>query len=471
MRKKVSLGIVFVLFPLFMFNLIDFSRETDIWFIFSHGRYILSNGFPHIEMLTMHSDLKFVMQQSGFSIIMYLLYKYFGSIGIVAFIGIINIAILFFLYKLCMVLSSNNRYFSFLFSSVIDLFLVLLFIIPRPQIVSLLIFLILIYILEKYIRFNDKIILFLPLLSLILVNTHASMWLMFFVLCMPYVLELFIDHIRKKDKKIVKLIIIIFVSFLVGFINPYGYEAMFYSINSYGVDLINKFILEMSHVDIFSAERMVVYNSYFYILLFIIQLFIFIKSRKEYAIHEFLLFLGLSFMAFLNIRNISIFLICSFPFIIKSIKKMFSTEIPIKVFIVGLLIILMFFIYRGINGSYKLTYKKIDGALEYINNNYDKNIIMFNDFIDGPYLEYNHYRPYIDTRAEVFIKKMNKKKDIFAEYANVTTGKINYDKFIDEYNFKIFIVEEDSEIYKYLNNNSNYKNVYHDKYRYIYERK
>ena len=37
-------------------------------------------------------------------------------------------------------------------------------------------------------------------------------------------------------------------------------------------------------------------------------------------------------------------------------------------------IILMFFIYRGINGSYKLTDTKIDVALEYINNNYDKNI-------------------------------------------------------------------------------------------------
>ena len=471
MRKKVSLGIVFVLFPLFMFNLIDFSRETDIWFLLSHGRYVLSNGFPHIEMLTMHSNLKFVMQQSGFSIIMYLLYKYLGSIGIVTFIGIVNAVILLFLYKLCMLLSSNNKYFSFLFSSIIDLFLVLLFIIPRPQIVSLLIFLILIYILEKYIRFNDRTILFLPLLSFILVNMHSSMWLMFFVLCMPYVLELFIDHIRKKDKKIVKLIIIIFVSFLVGFINPYGYEAMFYSINSYGIDLINDFVAEMSRVDVLSTKRLVVYISYFYIIFFTIQLFVFKKNRKEYSIHEFLLFIGLSFMAFLNVRNIAIFLICSFPFIIKSIKKMFSTEIPIKVFLVGLLFILMFFICNGINGSYNLTYKKIDGALEFVNNNYDKNIVIFNDFDDGPYLEYNHYRAYIDTRAEVFIKKMNKRKDIFFEYIDVITGKIDYDKFIDEYNFKIFIVEKNSEIYKYLNHNSNYKNVYHDKYRYIFEKK
>ena len=56
MRKKVSLGIVFVLFPLFMFNLIDFSRETDIWFIFSHGRYILSNGFQEVQLRKLRSS-------------------------------------------------------------------------------------------------------------------------------------------------------------------------------------------------------------------------------------------------------------------------------------------------------------------------------------------------------------------------------------------------------------------------------
>ena len=183
MKRKVSLGIVFILFPLFMFCIMDFSRETDIWFLLSHGRYILSNGIPHIEMLTMHSNLKFVMQQPGFSIIMYLLYKYVGSVGIITFIGLINILILFFLYKLCLLISSGNKYFSFLIASIIDLLLVLLFVIPRPQVISLLIFLILIYILEKYIRKDSKIVFFLPLLSLILINMHSAMWLMFFVLC------------------------------------------------------------------------------------------------------------------------------------------------------------------------------------------------------------------------------------------------------------------------------------------------
>ena len=471
MKKKVSLGIVFLLFPLFMFCIMDFSRETDIWFLLSHGRYILSNGIPHIEMLTMHSNLKFVMQQPGFSIIMYLLYKYVGSVGIITFIGLINILILFFLYKLCLLISSDNKYFSFLIASIIDLLLVLLFIIPRPQVISLLIFLILIYILEKYIRKDSKIVFFLPLLSLILINMHSAMWLMFFVLCMPYVVELVYYYFIKKDNKIKKLILIMIVSFIVGFINPYGYESMFYSINSYGISIINNYVTEMNNVNIFSNKNMVQYNSYLFIVLFLIQLIIIILNRKKYTIHEYLLFFGLSLMAFMNLRNISIFLLCSFPFVIKPIIKKFKTVISIKIFAIFIVAILSFYIYNCINGTYVIKDKKMSDILVYMNNNYSKNIKIFNYFDDGPYLEFNNYRAYIDTRAEVFIKKMNKKKDIFYEYIDIIMGTKNFDEFSKEYDFKVFIIEKDSILYKKLKNNDDYKIVYQNKYNSIFEKK
>ena len=471
MKKKVSLGIVFLLFPLFMFCIMDFSRETDIWFLLSHGRYILSNGIPHIEMLTMHSNLKFVMQQPGFSIIMYLLYKYVGSVGIITFIGLINILILFFLYKLCLLISSDNKYFSFLIASIIDLLLVLLFIIPRPQVISLLIFLILIYILEKYIRKDSKIVFFLPLLSLILINMHSAMWLMFFVLCMPYVVELVYYYFIKKDNKIKKLILIMIVSFIVGFINPYGYESMFYSINSYGISIINNYVTEMNNVNIFSNKNMVQYNSYLFIVLFLIQLIIIILNRKKYTIHEYLLFFGLSLMAFMNLRNISIFLLCSFPFVIKPIIKKFKTVISIKIFAIFIVAILSFYIYNCINGTYVIKDKKMSDILVYMNNNYSKNIKIFNYFDDGPYLEFNNYRAYIDTRAEVFIKKMNKKKDIFYEYIDIIMGTKNFDEFSKEYDFNVFIIKKDSLLYKKLKKDDSYKIVYQNKYNSIFEKK
>lgn len=309
MKKKYSLGIVFLIIPILLFSFINFSRESDIWFLISHGRYIISHGFPHIEMLTMHSNFKFVMQQSGFSIIVYLLYKYIGSVGIIAFLGILNAFIIFFLYKLCLLLSSNNKYFSFLFAAIIDLLLELSFIAPRPQVLSLLLFLILIYLLEKYVKNDSKIIYFIPLVSLILVNMHSSMWLLLFVLCLPYVVELFIDLTLKKNKKIIKLIIVLFISFGVGFINPYGYEAMFYVFNTYGISAINSYITEMGMVNFFSNSDIISYNSFLIIFCIVIEVVIILKNIRKYSIHSILLFLGLALMSIMNIRNFSIFLV------------------------------------------------------------------------------------------------------------------------------------------------------------------
>lgn len=472
MKKNISLGIVFLLLPLLFFALIDFSRETDIWFLFSHGRYVLSHGFPHTEFLTIHKGFEFVMQQSGFSIIIYLLYKYIGSIGVISFVGLVNILIIFFLYKLCMLISSNNKYFSFLFASVIDLLLELSFIIPRPQIVSILLFLILIYILERYLRADckSKIIYFIPLLSIVLINFHASMWGVLFILCLPYIVELFICFIRDKNKKFLYLITVLMISFLVGFINPYGYKAMFYVFNSYGIKLINELVLEMSPINIFSSKTIIVYYSCLYIVLFIVQMIIMFINRKRYSLHVFLLFFGLVIMSFLSIRSVSIYLVCSAPFIIVPIKRKFYSTVSVSVFLLFVFLILFFYIHNCVAGTYKLVDKRMNGVVSYIDRNYDINVRIYNDYDDGPYLEYHNYKPYIDTRAEVFIKKMNKKSDVFEEYVNVNKGNIDYDNFIDKYNFKLFVVKYDSYIYKYLKENKKYVIVYHDKYRYIFEK-
>ena len=124
--KKINLGYIYFILPLLFFMFLDFSRESDIWFLLSHGKYIFYNGFPHVEFLTIHDGLHFVMQQWLFSFIVYFLYHYVGSIGIVLFVGLINILIMIFLYKLCLLLC-NNKYISCFIAVVIDLFLELNF--------------------------------------------------------------------------------------------------------------------------------------------------------------------------------------------------------------------------------------------------------------------------------------------------------------------------------------------------------
>ena len=468
MKKRVNVSYLFFLLPLLFFFLVSYAKQVDdIWFLFSHGRYVLNNGFPHVDFLTMHSDLHFVMQQWGFSVILYFFYHYFGSIGVLFFIGSINLLIVYFLHKLCMTISDDNTYFSSLITCIIDLLLLLNFIIPRPQIVTFLLLIITMYILEKYTKENsNKTIYLLPLISLVLVNFHASMWFMFFIFCMPYVAE----YLIHKNKRVIKLIIMMIISFLVGFINPYGTEAMFYSLNSYGVPLINLLIREM-HSFSLSGDYFLVSNSSLILVIMVIEIIFFIKNYKKYSIHSILFFLGLSFMSIVNLRNMSFLIFGTIPFIMYSINKKLKSTIPIYLLLMVFSIVPILFIFQLSHGFYKIDDLERKEFVSYLNKNTDKkDVRIYTYFNDGPYLEYNGYKVYMDTRAEVFLKKNNHKEEIFEEYYKTLIGDVDYDKFIKKYKFTHLLVHKDTNIYNYIKKNDNYKMVYHKKDLYLYEK-
>lgn len=460
LNKKINIGFLYFILPLLFFLAINFSKETDIWFIFSHGRYILNNGFPHTEFLTIHQGLHFVMQQWGFSFIMYILYHNFGTPGIVIFIGIINFLIVLFLYKLCVKIS-NNVYFSCLIVAIIDLILEMTFISPRPQIITYLFLIIIIYLLER----KDKTIYFLPLISLLEINIHSSMWLMIFIITLPYICE----YIIKKDKRIYELLIVLLISFLVGFINPYGIETMTYPFKTYGIDTINKLVIEMHPIG-FKGNKTLLINSLIFLSSFFLFLITMIIKRKKYSIHIILLFLGLGILAFLNLRNISIFLICVIPFITISFSKIINNKISIFYLFIVFIIIISVFIIKNIDNDYRLDDKKMNGIVRYLDSKEEKNLRIFNYYENGPYLEYHNYKTYIDSRAEVFIKKFNKKSDVLDEYDDVLKANISYQDFINKYNFTHFIVKKDTKFYHFLKDN-NYKVVYHYKEYQLFENK
>ena len=75
-----------------------FKEEADIWFLLSHGKYIINHGFPYLDVLSMHTGLDFVMQQWLSSVIFYIIYEYFGKLSFYVFIFLMNCLITFFIY-------------------------------------------------------------------------------------------------------------------------------------------------------------------------------------------------------------------------------------------------------------------------------------------------------------------------------------------------------------------------------------
>lgn len=444
------------------------NKESDVWFLLSYGRKVLTSGFPKYDFLSMHSNLSFVMQQWLSAVSFYFVYKVLGGTGLFLLVFGVNLLIMYFLYKLCMLITDNKVFNSVITVCVIDILLQTFFLVPRPFLYSLLLFIIIIYILELFVKKNSKAIYLLPVVSLLLINFHASMWLCLFIFSMPFLVELFYLYYKQHDKRISKLIVILFISFLAGFVNPYGVKNMFYSLTSYGVDIINKEIIEMSNLTF--KEPLDLPNHFFLVSIFILLSFM-IFSKKKPTIRQIFLSFGIIYMAFSNFRNISIFYACVLPYlsIYLPFEETAAKEIPIKLYISEIVIVLLIL---GININNNKYYLKNTNQkyIDYLDKYASKDIKLYADYNNGSYFEYSGYHPYMDSRAEIFIKKNNGKEDIFDEACKVKKGTINYKKFLQKYDFDYIIVEDDDSLYYYLKKDESYQVVLKEKNKKLYKK-
>ena len=441
--------------PLLFFPFINFSKENDIWFLMSYGKYIVNHGFPHFDILSMHSNFKLVIQQWVPSVLFYESYKLLGSLGLIFLVFVINVLIVYFLYKLCLVISNHKVCSSVITSSIIALLLEMNFIVPRPQIFSLLFLIILLYLLESYLKKDTKKIYFLPLISLLLINFHASMWPVFFIFCMPYVALLVVNYFTKKDKAISKLLLMMFLSFLAGFLNPYTIANMTYAFTSYGVKEINEIIIEMAP---FNLTGTLAIANYLVLILFYLVCFAMIHTKKV-SLHYILLTFGTFYMSLCNMRNFSLFYIASLPFLSSTLNIKDNPKKTKPCYLIYLIIIITFvttITYKALNNDYHIKNDN-EPLVKYLQKeNYKGKMKLYADYDNGSYYEFYGYHPYIDARAEIFLKVNNGKEDIFHEYYLLNDRQLDPETFLAKYNFTHLVTTKGDVIYEYLINNSNY---------------
>lgn len=465
--------------PLFVCSLSKIDRENDIWFLLKHGEYILKHGFPHIEPFSMHQNFSFVMQQWLSSVIFYISHKILGQYGILLVIIITNILMLYFLYKLCMLISENKFRLSIVITCITDIFL-LLFMIARPWIFTMLNLIIVLYIMELFYKKNNrKALYFLPLISLIQINIQSSMWFMLFIFMLPYIVDLFL----KERRRLSSFPLIIILMFICGFINPYGLDNILYVVKSYGNYYINNTVTEMLAISL--NDKRILFYSYLFYFILAIELLIYIFCKKgRFELRHLFLFLGVSFLGLKNLRSMWIFIIGTIPFLSSYIKPYFK-KLSFKEENLELepderkkyyLVIVILCIYTcgvSVIANSKFT-NKLEKGIDAIYNtsNVNAKTTVYTNYNNGSYAEYRNLKPYIDSRAEIFIKKNNHKEDIMKEYYLVYNGYISYDKFINKYKFDYMIIMKNEVIYTSALKDKNYKSIYYSKkYKYrVFER-
>ena len=457
---------IFLLIPFLSFCVANKTPDNDIWFILNNGRYVLSHGIPHIDPFTIHEGLHYVMQQWLSSIIFYGVYKIFGKYGLLLLMFLLFWLLTFILYKLCYLISDNKK-ISVAITSIVIFAVSYDFLITRPQIFTYIILLLETYLLELYIKNNNKKLLIpLPLLSLLLMNMHCSMWFFQFIFLLPFIVNgLNIKGLTIKKINIKPILVVMIIMFLVGFINPYGLEAITFIFKTYGIKGFNALIGEMQPTD----------SNYYpwkYCLLGVLFLIFCLNYNKKTKLDiRFLLFIfGTFILAAMHKKCVVYFLIWS-GYGMSSLKLNISIKNKIiKRFIdtslitiaISLLIITIPTIVLLIE-NYDLRNPRMETIVKYIQKNYNKeDVKLYINYNEGGYTEFMGYKSYIDSRAEVFIYQFNKKEDIFAEGTNITKNPsdASIKKFLKKYNFTHIIVPYNNSFEKYLNEKTDYVNEY-----------
>ena len=481
-NPSYKICLLYFFIPIYLCSMISIDKEMDIWFLLNHGKYVIEHGFPTIEPFSMHQGFSFVMQQWLSAVIFYLSYTVLGKYGLLLVVNIVNLLILLFTYKLCVLLTDNRKRLSIVLTCITDILLLTSFIIPRPQIFTYLLLIITLYIMEKFIRCKDtKLLYLLPLISLLQINLHASMWFMIFLFMLPYVVRLFINKLSDKgDNSLFKVIIIMIIMFLVGFINPYTTKNMFYVFTSYGNMYINRTVVEMfPPIKLLDNKVQNTYTSIHYLtVLSIISIYILNRKAKLNLTHMLLL-LGVLILATTSIRNFPLLVIGTVPFLGYNLKFLFPKKKEFKHsikdfldrrYILALIILATFLIGALVIKEVPFT-NKLKPGIDYLEKNYDlEKIVLYANYEDGSYAEYRGLKPYIDSRAEVFLESNNHKENIMKEFYFLQNGVLDYDKFISKYNFTHMIISKEDFLYYKVSNDKRYKIIYKGKDYKIYEK-
>jgi hypothetical protein len=275
----------------------------------------------------------------------------------------------------------------------------------------------------------------------------------------------------KIDKYDLKpLLIVILLMFVVGFLNPYGYDALTYIFKSYGISSINDVVGEMK------PTSWATYQGKLLFLYFIIFVLInFVRKDLRIDIRHVLFICGMSLLGFMHNKCFPLFVLIftySLMYYLRNIKfdfDLLKNKIIMSLYnglSIGLGCALLFTFFFTTYYSYSMydfsEKYNIDVVVDYIVENYDKDeVVLYTGFNTGGYTEFRGLKSYIDGRAELFFKRFNGKEDIFDEAFSIESKiDFDFDKFLNKYNFTHIIVYDFSYFNMYLEECDDYKLVY-----------
>lgn len=451
---------LFVILFLLGFSYITTSNpDSDMWWMMSTGRWIISNKtVPTENVFVIHNGYHMIVQQWIPAVLNYIVYSRFGTWGLIWLATTMFGIICILLWKYISLFSKSFACKEIVYACSI-LFL-LPFLTTRPTIFTIPILLLEMIQLEKWSRDKDWIHLCaLPFLSIIEVNIHASLWPMMFVFILPYLIpgilygfHQFFDDLRRN----ISLFFVLLISVITGCINPNGLEGVTYLLKSYGNGRVMSSIRELASPQFASIWGILLIGSVISFAIYIYRYRFAIDSKNIYLLG------GTLILAFLHVRNLwtvmfgVVPVLCAILPQIKWDKYIVTIKKGCIYIVLGILLLICTFL-KGITGATENVITMPIAEAEYMMTNTNPDaVILYTPFSYGGYMEWAGFKVYADARPELFQKSINRTENLDEEIYNVQYGIANYDEFVRKYGFTHFLVENHSTFDQYLKYSGNY---------------
>lgn len=454
-----------------------FCFDDDTFWIIATGREIINNkAIPTINPFTMHKNLVFVAHQWLYCVITAFLYDYVGEWSLsAAVIALMGITVLI-TYALCRQFTKNKLFALFVSCELVAI--IGDFFACHPNSVSIPVYVCMLLCWTKA-KENKKWLFPIPILSLLEANMHTSLWFMFPVFSLPFILpEQVPYHTTTKEyvkeyffKK--KHYLICYMSLLVcGLLNPYNITGMLYPVISYKT-VTNNMIEELRSPTLSSVDGIIILVCIVVFCIYILKNFVILKKYNKLPINlnYCCLFAGCLFLSIMHMRNIWFCLISAIPFCVTILNQTTRISISRTGLRNAVLLSLMVVLCLSYMHFSKLSYMKINNMnmfdipekiVDYIDESRkDNDLKIYAEIKTGGYLEFRGYKTYIDGRPEIYSSVLNKKADIYAEYTEVNNGTLDYQEWLDKYEFTDVIVSN-SPLKIFMDHNEDYKKIMKD---------
>lgn len=308
----------------------------------------------------------------------------------------------------------------------------------RPQLISWLLFLIVLKIISK----GDTFLLLVPIF-LFWANIHGG-----FVIGIAILIIYLVSKFLAEGKLPVNKVFIIFLSILVTLINPYQLKLWQEILSILTDHRLKRIIVEWFPI-IFAPHPLI-------IIWFFIFVFLFIKYFRNISIFEKMLYAALFLNSLLSIRNTPYFVLATIPFISASLKQYFEglkkipailyKKIPFIIFSL-LLTIFLATLSQIFSNSNMQTSVYPDRAVEFLKQLKGSGEI-FAPYNWGGYLiwQYPQKRVFIDGRMPSWKqqKKAGESEYALDEYFKITS-KSEFASIFKKYNIEYALLPNYSE--------------------------